>query len=97
MSKRRARRSTQRALVLTHHGRDGYEDWSPSFAGSRVRVTLAVDLEDLRAHVSIWGADDLGVERECELAEALDLYARITSNTCPPMASLLGRWRFRRA
>ena len=95
---RRPGRSTQRAEVLAHHGPGGYEDWHPCLPGSRVRVTLSVDLADLRAHVSIWGADDTGVERECDLAEGLDLYARIAPRTCPPRASLLGpRWRFRPA
>ena len=46
---RRPGRSTQRAEVLAHHGPGGYEDWHPCLPGSRVRVTLSVDLADLRA------------------------------------------------
>lgn len=79
--------------VRVHPG----DDWAPNHAGDRVRVALHVDDGDLEATVTIWGADDTGVERgPLELAQGLDLYVRLARNTCPPYRSLLSpRWGFR--
>ena len=84
----------QRCEVLAHHG----DDWHPCFPGGRVRVSLYVDPNTLDAWVSVWGADDTGVETPTlSLARALDTYTRITANTCPPRLSLIARWGFRPA
>src|SRR5687767_14049002 len=81
-----------RRQVLVHPG----DDWAPNLTGDRVSVALHVQLDRLNAHVSIWGADDMGVERcPLSLADGIDLYLRVASNTCPPLRSLLTRWGFR--
>lgn len=85
---------TQRHEVLAHHG----DDWYPCLAGHRVLVSLYVQTDSLDARVTVWGADDTGVETGAlTLAHGLDLYTRITANTCPPRRSLIARWGFRPA
>lgn len=91
-------RQAARVLVLVHPG----DDWHPCYPGGHVEVRLGVrygngDADGDLVWVSVWGADDTGVERVTDLADGLDLYARLTHNTCPPRASMLGRWGFRRA
>lgn len=84
----------QRREVLAHHG----DDWHPCFPGGRVRVSLYVDPNTPDAWVTVWGADDTGVETPMlSLAQGLDTYTRIAVNTCPPRLSLIARWGFRPA
>ena len=70
----------------------------PRSKGEYVRVCLHVHHADLSCRISIWGADDLGLGRDdMPLAEGLELWCRLTRNTCPPYASLITRWGFGRA
>lgn len=82
-----------RRFVRVHPG----DNWAPNYRGDRVLVTLHVNRETIEASVSIWGADDTGVEAgPLELGAGLDLYLRVARNTCPPWRSLLSsRWGFR--
>ncbi len=60
-----------------------------------VHMSLHVHLGSLECRIAIWGADDHGVERDnMPLAEGIDLWCRLTRNTCPPHASLITRWGF---
>ena len=85
----------QHRYVRVHPG----DDWAPNHRGNRVLVALHVDRATLEAFVTIWGADDTGVEAgPLELGAGLDLYLRVAGNTCPPRTSLLSRrWGFRTA
>lgn len=94
-----SRTITQAHYVRVYPG----DDWYPCIAGLRsglrkyVRVALYV-LPNTTAFVTVWGADDTGVDSgELTLAAGLELYTRLAVNTCPPRMSLLTKWKMRPA
>lgn len=96
--------SEQIRIRLHHHVLvHGSDDWHPNIRKNKVRVSLNILFEEnIHAIVSIWGNDDTGVEKEYgeNISEAIEMYLKIASNTCPPYSKLIdpnGKWKFKRA
>jgi hypothetical protein len=79
------------------------DNWAPNIDKDKVRVALHIVFEkNIYSNVSIWGNDDTGVEKEFgeNISDAIEMYLRIASNTCPPYSKLIdpdGKWKFKRA
>jgi hypothetical protein len=77
------------------------DNWAPNI--NKVRVALHIVFEkNIYFNVSIWGNDDMGVEKEYgeNISDAIEMYLRIASNTCSPYSKLIdpnGKWKFKGA